>query len=274
METPSVLVALGGLVSAVTFLPIVMVVGLREKCGLDHPFLFAGVWTVTWMVERRLSPFGSWGSWSAYNCDSCTLQLASIGGLPLLDLWMGLWAASVANLWELGMNAYNHLPSQHEHYTPVKILHGEVTEDEEEREERVERVPYRDVISNVTHASEHDPDVASITSNAVLTEESPLLAHVNNAKQPQNQQQPIFPSIQKSFAILVILLGLTAFGCVRLNTPISSTSPADLVDVKLGCVVDPIKPLQPTKNLEEYYLHETRTLCAAGVKIALWPETA
>lgn len=79
-------IILGIIISIITYIPIIIYNILKEKKDKlgDTILLFPTLWTLNWMIWRKISPFGSWGDWSYY-FDETFLQLATISGLNMTN---------------------------------------------------------------------------------------------------------------------------------------------------------------------------------------------
>lgn len=79
-------IILGIIISTITYIPIIIYNILKEKKDKlgDTILLFPTLWTLNWMIWRKVSPFGSWGYWSYY-FDDIFLQLTNIAGLNLTN---------------------------------------------------------------------------------------------------------------------------------------------------------------------------------------------
>lgn len=106
-----VLIMVGCVISTFTLSPMIMYRAILNYTNIKEPIrnvwyhswlLFPLLWTATSSLIRRYSPLGSWGDWaySIYNwgyTGDPLMQMASIGGLSLINLFLALFAQLISD---------------------------------------------------------------------------------------------------------------------------------------------------------------------------------
>jgi apolipoprotein N-acyltransferase len=110
-ENFTILTIIGASIALVTLIPMVLTkyltIKLNDRIGnfthnVNSRLIFPVIWTATWSLFRRYSPLGSWGDWS-YTIDNSgytgdpIVQIASIGGLSAINLFLALWMQVISD---------------------------------------------------------------------------------------------------------------------------------------------------------------------------------
>ncbi|KAJ3233339.1 hypothetical protein HDU81_002320 [Chytriomyces hyalinus] len=212
---------------------------------MSHHALIPISYTASFMLARNFSPFGSWPSWPfAYALDPSLKQMASVGGLPMLDLYMALWAECIVSV------------------AQAVVAQLRVAESYDAVPESAE--------TDSVHENVHEQDLIQICDS----EHSPLLH-----KDEDPHASHLLSYLYTPFAVMAMLLAISL-----ISTSSYSTHPlpeSESTFIKLGCVADfPTKqPLLFTHfslndtTVADHYLSETNILASQGAKIILWPES-
>ncbi|TPX63780.1 hypothetical protein CcCBS67573_g08582 [Chytriomyces confervae] len=254
-DSPLSSVALSIAVGAVQTLPILALSTLSHLLSqspntlsnlMSHHALIPLSYTAMFMLARNFSPFGSWPSWPfAYALDPSLKQMASVGGLPMLDLYMALWAECIVSVAQAVV-------------AQLRVV------------ETYDAVPESSETGSVHENRQHDQDLIQVFDG----ETSPLL--------PKNEDphaSHLLAYLYSPFAIMAVLLAVSL-----ISTSSYSTHPlpeSESTFIKLGCVADfpTTQPLlfSPVSlnetTVADHYLSETNILAAQGAKIILWPES-
>ncbi|CAG8727643.1 24126_t:CDS:1, partial [Racocetra persica] len=102
-----ILIVVGCVISTFTLIPMIIDKILLTRTNIteltNHTWIiFPLLWTATWSLIRRYSPLGSWGDWAYTICNSGytgdpLMQMASIGGLSIINLFLAFFAQFVAD---------------------------------------------------------------------------------------------------------------------------------------------------------------------------------
>ncbi|KAJ3192673.1 hypothetical protein HK101_006156 [Irineochytrium annulatum] len=165
------------------------------------------------MALRALSAFGSWGAW-AYACDDGTRQLASIGGLAAVDLWLGSWAEAVYGLAE-----------------GIRMVVGKegipLWEGEEEETDGVTTGVLVDV-----EVGEETPLNWAVSAAPALEEGDGRLMRNDEI---EDRMSKAAKGLVQSGGTLILLLSVVAYGSRSATAPPSSDAVRHIV---VGCVSD------------------------------------
>ncbi|RIA96539.1 carbon-nitrogen hydrolase [Glomus cerebriforme] len=114
-ENFSILTIVGLSIAIFTLVPMILTKFITIKINqrwkyfthnVNSRLIFPVIWTGSWSLFRRYSPLGSWGDWS-YTIDNSgytgdpIVQIASIGGLSAINLFLALWMQVISDFFIL-----------------------------------------------------------------------------------------------------------------------------------------------------------------------------